>query len=314
MRFNAGRMAGRQRNRHRRFTNEKTPNIVSGGNICAVRSLPASLVSGSVEGSATDRRWRVRYTVGEAVSFVARRAMQKAARTARPGDNQTLWNLGKADERRFWRAWIDQQGMEWSDDFQQRLDPGAPFDDWVEQQAIDASITGPVLGVLDVGAGPVTCLGYRSPNWEIHITATDALGSDYAGLWRDAGRMPPVVTRPVPAEDLSAVSYMGPFDVVHMRNALDHCVSPVAAIEQMTQQVADGGVILLRHEVNEAENESYKGLHQWNLEPRGDNLHVWNKNVDVNLTGWLDERGFDCQTEALDIGGAPWVRNVVTRR
>jgi len=255
----------------------------------------------------------VRYTVGETISFGTRRAMQKAARTARPGDTQVLWNLGRADERRFWRSWIEQQGMQWSADFEQRLDPGAPFDEWVEQQVVAAGITKPVLGVLDVGAGPVTCLGYRSPTFEIHITATDALGSDYAQLWRDAGRMPPVVTRAVAAEDLSPIGYLGPFDVVHMRNALDHCVNPVAAIEQMTQQVADDGVILLRHEVNEAENESYKGLHQWNLQPRHGHLHAWNKNIDVDLTDWLGERGFSCRTEALEVGGAPWVYNVILR-
>ena len=67
-------------------------------------------------------------------------------------------------------------------------------------------------------------------------------------------------------EDLGQVYPASHFDLVHMRNALDHTVRPLAVVESALSAVRPGGVLLFRHFENvhfgPSEHLS-SGLHQW---------------------------------------------------
>lgn len=73
-------------------------------------------------------------------------------------------------------------------------------------------------------------------------------------------------------------------DFIHVRNALDHCSDPFHGIIQSLVTLKIGGVLYLNHFRNEAENEGYRGFHQFNITEKEGNLVLWNKDTEVNVT------------------------------
>jgi SAM-dependent methyltransferase len=187
------------------------------------------------------------------------------------------WAGGIAHELQFWDAWLASRGLQWPEDYARRMDPAAPLDARAAQLAPGLA-RGGRLRVLDVGAGPVTILGYRLPGVAVEVTATDPLAPQYAALLARHGAAPPVPTRFAPAEDLRLFVPEGGFDLVHCRNALDHSFDPLRGIEQMLAAARTGGAVLLSHFEDEAEREGYSGLHQWNFAARdgGARFVIWN--------------------------------------
>ena len=70
------------------------------------------------------------------------------------------------------------------------------------------------------------------------------------------------------------------FDMVHMRNSLDHSFDPLHGLLELLFICKVGGKIILRHAENEAVNENYSGLHQWNLSLLNEenSFVIWNGN------------------------------------
>lgn len=171
------------------------------------------------------------------------------------------WEAGIASELAFWRRWLRDRGGRWAQDYAFRMDPDAPLQQSIGQWLPAAALA---VDILDVGAGPVTSLGKRWPGVEVRIRACDALGEHYATLPFPPGA-PPVKTEQCDSERLLQVFAPDQFDIVHARNTLDHSYEPMAAIHAMVAVTRPGGVIILDHAANEARNEGYRGLHQWNF-------------------------------------------------
>jgi SAM-dependent methyltransferase len=171
-------------------------------------------------------------------------------------------------ELAFWERWLQTGGLQWPDEYRMRLDPGRPFPTALEPFLAHLP-PGPAR-ILDVGAGPLTSLGAAHPTRQILLTATDVLAPKYDALLARYGVTPPV--RTVFAEAERLVERFGPdsFDLVHAQNSIDHARDPVAAILQMLAVARPGCFVVLGHEENEAENEGYAGLHQWNFTRSGD--------------------------------------------
>ena len=178
-------------------------------------------------------------------------------------DAKQEWNKGLAEEVTFWRAYLASGGEPWPDDFRRRMSPSSKLEEHVARYI--AAPTGSAVRILDVGAGPLTSLGKTHPDFDVTISATDALSDVYAQLIDETGVEPPVRTQQCEAEHLTGMFGRGEFDVVHMRNALDHTYDPVQAIRQMAVVTKPQGAVVLQHYRNEAEREKYHGLHQWNL-------------------------------------------------
>jgi SAM-dependent methyltransferase len=139
--------------------------------------------------------------------------------------------------------------------------------------------------ILDVGAGPLTYLGKKYEGKHVNITAVDPLSDEYDRILDKYQIQPLVRTQKLAAEDLTKRFPSGTFDLVFARNCIDHAYNPKRAILQMIEVVKSGRYVLLEHRPNEAENENYSGLHQWNfsLSTNGDFL-ISSKFEKVNMT------------------------------
>jgi SAM-dependent methyltransferase len=210
------------------------------------------------------------------------------------------WRGRKKNEIAFWAGWLTgAPGTEqWAADREQRLSPETEIRDPVVRAELERNPAEEV-SILDVGAGPLTWLGYRYPGKRLTIVPVDPLADEYDLLLRAAGLEPPIRTIRVAGEDL--LERFGPesFDIAYATNALDHSADPLAIISNMVTVVRPGGTVILRHKRNEGQSARYSGLHQWNFDAVDDNLLLWNEAVEVNVgsalagdaatTAWLED-------------------------
>lgn len=190
------------------------------------------------------------------------------------GERFELWASGIPYELAFWTHWATTRGGAWPDEFAQRMNAATPLVSWIADHAIRMELTH--LRVLDVGAGPVTSIGYAPPpGMTIDVVATDPLADAYARIFDALGLQRPVPTIFAPAEELSAFLPAESFDIVHCRNALDHSFDPIRGLAEMLRVVRTGGILLLYHNPNEAESEAYSGFHQYNFDVEEGRFIIW---------------------------------------
>jgi len=90
----------------------------------------------------------------------------------------------------------------------------------------------------------------------------------------------------------------GSFDLVWAENCVDHSYDPIRVINAAIDVVKVGGWVVMVHAQNEAENEHYDGLHQWNFCERIGAFHIWNQKTDDNVSVLLQSFAeVDCRTE-----------------
>ena len=194
---------------------------------------------------------------------------------------------GLVMEAEFWDRWMAQRGGPWSEDFAARFDPARQVSGW---HAEILRLLGPHPRILDVGAGPVTAIGRVWDGNLLDVTAVDPLAATYDALLAKHNLFPPVQTRMCAGEDLARIFVAGTFDWVNAQNCIDHAKDPIQAIRSMVQTCAEGGIVSLYHEENEAVKESWRGLHQWNFGFQAGQLTLSGRNghqvvVDMALVG-----------------------------
>lgn len=196
-------------------------------------------------------------------------------------ENVELWKSGIDYELQFWERWFLTRGREWPEDYTNRLNPNAPIEPWVAAELEKMRLN--EAEILDVGAGPITNIGYTHPRIKIHVTACDPLAFQYGEIRRRFSIIPPVETIFATAESLTKYFSVDHFDLVHCRNALDHSLNPVKGILEMAKVVKPGGRIMLRNMRNEAENENYEGFHQFNFDVVDGHFIIWNRHERVDV-------------------------------
>jgi SAM-dependent methyltransferase len=201
------------------------------------------------------------------------------------------WRRRLRTEVDFWADWlVGAPGTEqWAEDRLARLDPATEVRDPVVRAELER-IPAEEMSILDVGAGPVTSLGFRYPGKRLTIVAVDPLADDYDRLLHDAGLEPPVRTVRVAGEELLGHFGSRRFDIAYACNSLDHSADPFAIVSAMVELVRPRGVVLLRHKRNEGESARYGGLHQWNFDVVEDRLLLWNEAVRLDVAAELDGR------------------------
>jgi 2-polyprenyl-3-methyl-5-hydroxy-6-metoxy-1,4-benzoquinol methylase len=199
---------------------------------------------------------------------------------------------GANEEVDFWKEFVktDRFLKDWlSDSVTTELQSG-------QSEVVDIIqyfITGnPEVKVLDLGSGVYSIL--KGLVLQENLYGSDILRDQYDEIFDYVGnglRSPMKVA----VEELNSV---GSYDIVHMRNALDHSSDPKKGIENIKRAVKRGGVAIVHGFVDEAINENWKGMHQWNLHLDG------NKLICTGKKGVLfsEESNFFNLTKTLETG------------
>jgi SAM-dependent methyltransferase len=206
-------------------------------------------------------------------SVRARLAPKRPATGGAEQPPEVAWKAAIDGEVEFWRRFFETKGARYPGSYETRMDPELPLDERID--ALIHAPEGSTVRLLDVGAGPLTFLGRRSPRFTLELTAVDALGAQYGKLIDEFGLTPPVRTEACESERLSERFGPDTFDLVAARNTLDHSYDPMRAVAQMVGCAKPGAAVLLVHHRNEAEREQYRGMHQWNFEAGDDTVTIW---------------------------------------
>ena len=122
------------------------------------------------------------------------------------------------------------------------------------------------LDILDIGSGPVSILSRCSSADSVNILAVDPLAEFYKSILpSNIAEFDVVIPEQVAAEELSQEFEECFFDVVHIRNALDHAVDPIKCLNEMFKITKKNGFLIIHGFENEAVWENWVGMHQWNL-------------------------------------------------
>ena len=201
------------------------------------------------------------------------------------------WRTRKSSEIDFWAGWlVGAPGTEeWTSDRESRLAPDTQIRDPLVRAELGRN-SSEEISILDVGAGPLTALGFRYPGKTLTIVPVDPLADEYDRLLGDAELDPPIRTIRVAGEELLEHFGSRRFDIACAINSLDHSSDPFRIISNMVAVVRTGGIVLLRHKRNEGESARYGGLHQWNFDVVDGDLLVWNNAVEVNVGSALEGR------------------------
>jgi SAM-dependent methyltransferase len=202
-----------------------------------------------------------------------------------------LWQRRKNTEVDFWAAWLaGAPGTEqWASDRESRLAADTEIRDPLVRAELERN-PAREISILDVGAGPVTWLGFRYPEKRLTIVPVDPLAEEYERLLSEAGLDPPIHTIPVAGEALREHFGAIRFDIAYASNSLDHSADPFTIISNMVAVVREGGVVILRHKRNEGESARYGGLHQWNFDAVDGSLVLWNNAIEVDVGSALARR------------------------
>ncbi len=193
---------------------------------------------------------------------------------------------GLKSEVRYWDRVLASGGVHPAQ-FQAKLDPDTRLDERLVPFLPEGSDT---VRILDVGSGPLTVIGKKTPGRTLEIVATDPLADAYNELMARHSIVPPVAPVAVEVETLSDVWPDGSFHLVHAQNCLDHAANPMQGIREMCKVVREGCFVVLYHARDEAERQSYKGLHKWNLRSEGDRFLLTNREQTIDV---LDDLGAD---------------------
>jgi ubiquinone/menaquinone biosynthesis C-methylase UbiE len=191
------------------------------------------------------------------------------------------WNYSSSSEIKFWDSFFKTKGLRWADSYQLRFDPSLQLQEEVIR-LLPKNINH--VDILDVGAGPLTYLGKMYKDIEINITAVDPLADDYEKLFKKYNITPLVRTKRIAAEKLSKMFSEDSFDLIFARNCIDHSYSPEKGILEMIKTVKKDCYVLMIHRPNEAINENYEGLHQWNFSSESGDFIISSKKSFLNFS------------------------------
>lgn len=188
------------------------------------------------------------------------------------------WETGKQNELNFWRDFLATKGGKWQHNYWQRQDANLALQGYITQYLKKTTEIGATAKILDAGAGPLTFVGKTSPIYHLDLTAVDALANEYDQILSEFDITPIVRTQYCDVEQLTSRFALNYFNLVHIRNALDHSYDPLLGILQMLDVVKPGGYVLINTKVNEGEDENYLGFHNWNFCCDRGQFIIWNFN------------------------------------
>lgn len=137
--------------------------------------------------------------------------------------------------------------------------------------------------ILDVGCGICSNYGDLFNGKKGHVLGIDPMAYCYNGMTQTYN----CSGRPVKFGMFEFLSLQFPHnyaDCIIIDNALDHCIDPFASIVECLNVLKIGGVLSLKHFIDEGYFENGKGLHKWNLNSDNGDFVIWNQKSYINVS------------------------------
>ncbi|MCB9898240.1 MAG: class I SAM-dependent methyltransferase [Planctomycetes bacterium] len=189
-----------------------------------------------------------------------------------PADESSL-PPSAVEELGFWRDELALRGKH-ADSVRRRLDPAqraVEFPDFLRDPVIPLlrgvfSTTEP-LTCLELGSGPLSSLAWGVDAKLLDVTAVDVLADHYRALLDEHGHGAFPV-RPVAGTGETLLERFDPesFQLVYVRNALDHTDDLPRSFDNLVRLTTEGGAIVLQHHLNEGSHREWSASHHWNLD------------------------------------------------
>jgi ubiquinone/menaquinone biosynthesis C-methylase UbiE len=215
-------------------------------------------------------------SISEVIFYI----LERKLRLRLPINSKKRWKANVGSEIRFWNNCFKTNGLIWPDEFKLRFDPSLEL----QKEIIPLLPNSDIIYILDVGAGPLTFLGKKYKNKKLIITAIDPLADAYDKILQKYSVRPLIRTIKLNAEDLTKKFNENSFDLVVARNSIDHSFSPIKALNEMFKVVKKDRYIFMIHKPNEAINEKWAGLHQWNFSENKGDFMISSKNSNYNFS------------------------------
>lgn len=138
------------------------------------------------------------------------------------------------------------------------------------------------ISIADLGSGPFSKVGTLY-GVKINLFPSDFLALEYNSMMEKAGIIPFIKIEMQNMEELTYSDNY--FDIVHCINSLDHVENVERALLEMYRVCKPGGMIYLRHYLNQGESHRYTGFHYWNFNIFGiNNCKIWNEEISFRLS------------------------------
>jgi len=157
--------------------------------------------------------------------------------------------------------------------------------------------------VVDAGCGMSFSNGNKLDSKQLNVSYIDPLAPFFNKIIEKRKLDLPKIT-------FGFIEYLSAFvpnkvTLIIVQNALDHSNNPLKGIWECIESLEIGGVLYLRHFKNEAENENYRGFHQYNISLEDDDMIIWNKatkiNINVLLKDYADIKTFAHGDEVIAV-------------
>jgi ubiquinone/menaquinone biosynthesis C-methylase UbiE len=203
--------------------------------------------------------------------------------------SRKIWTDNLHSEIDFWNRWVATKGLQWKEDYLYRINLNSEVTGFLREvlQTVNVNEN---YKILDVGAGPITILGKFYNGIKLNITAVDALAESYNNInWQD--NKPEIITQYCETEKLSETFEENSFDLVHARNTLDHHYDVIESFKNMLYVTKKGGLIIISHTENEANNRKWDGLHKWNFFLEDGDMKIQNLEGTYSLKETISQFG-----------------------
>lgn len=142
-----------------------------------------------------------------------------------------------------------------------------------------SNIENPII--VDAGSGMSYYHGDKLNGKQLNVIYVDPLAPFFNKIIDKNKVQTPKIT-------FGFVEYLSVFlsakvSLVIVQNALDHSKNPLRGILECIESLEIGGVLYLRHFIDEAETENYCGFHQHNIRAENNDLIIWNKESRINI-------------------------------
>ncbi|MDY0104499.1 MAG: hypothetical protein RBS07_16305 [Lentimicrobium sp.] len=139
--------------------------------------------------------------------------------------------------------------------------------------------------IVDAGCGMSFSNGDKLDGKQLNVLYIDPLAPFFNKIIEKKKPDLPKIT-------FGFIEYLSAFvpkkaSLIIVQNALDHSNDPIKGILECIESLEIGGVLYLRHFINEAETENYRGFHKYNISLENDELLIWNKETKTNVNYFL---------------------------